>query len=140
VSTKKDELPPKPNGAQVDAWDKNTPLPVDEVEVPFLKDIEFACGGRIQSDDHNGFKLRFSKQLSACWQTVMALEFFASQRLVTVWSPLFLMELPLRWTQTIKELLMENYMRLLNRSWRRKAKTHKAALPKAGRNTHNTQF
>ncbi len=27
-----------------------------------LKDIEFACGdGRIQSEDYNGFKLRFSK-------------------------------------------------------------------------------
>jgi hypothetical protein len=30
--------------------------------VPFLKDIEFACGdGRVHSEDHNGFKLRFSK-------------------------------------------------------------------------------
>lgn len=38
------------------------PLPDDEVEVPFLKDIEFACGdGRVHSEDHNGFKLRFSK-------------------------------------------------------------------------------
>jgi phage repressor protein C with HTH and peptisase S24 domain len=38
------------------------PLPADEVEVPFLKDIEFACGdGRVHSEDHNGFKLRFSK-------------------------------------------------------------------------------
>lgn len=46
----------------VDAWDKNTPLPADEVEVPFLKDIEFACGdGRVHEEDHNGFKLRFSK-------------------------------------------------------------------------------
>lgn len=38
------------------------PLPDDEVEVPFLKDIEFACGdGRVHDEDHNGFKLRFSK-------------------------------------------------------------------------------
>ncbi|WP_162872314.1 S24 family peptidase, partial [Klebsiella pneumoniae] len=38
------------------------PLPADEVEVPYLKDIEFACGdGRVQCEDHNGFKLRFSK-------------------------------------------------------------------------------
>jgi phage repressor protein C with HTH and peptisase S24 domain len=30
--------------------------------VPFLKDIEFACGdGRVQCEDHNGFKLRFFK-------------------------------------------------------------------------------
>ncbi|VAC31977.1 phage repressor [Enterobacter hormaechei] len=30
--------------------------------MPFLKDIEFACGdGRVHSEDHNGFKLRFSK-------------------------------------------------------------------------------
>jgi hypothetical protein len=28
----------------------------------FFKDIEFACGdGRVQCEDHNGFKLRFSK-------------------------------------------------------------------------------
>ncbi|XYQ53281.1 helix-turn-helix domain-containing protein [Pectobacterium carotovorum] len=46
----------------IDAWDESTPLSPDEVEVPFLRDIEFACGdGRIQSEDHNGFKLRFSK-------------------------------------------------------------------------------
>lgn len=43
-------------------WDSSTPLDDDEVEVPFLKDIELACGtGRVSSDDHNGFKLRFSK-------------------------------------------------------------------------------
>lgn len=57
-----DALPPENEWGTIDAWDKNTPLPADEVEVPFLKDIEFACGnGRIQDEDHNGFKLRFSK-------------------------------------------------------------------------------
>lgn len=57
-----DALPPESEWGTVDAWDKNTPLPDDEVEVPFLKDIEFACGdGRVHSEDHNGFKLRFSK-------------------------------------------------------------------------------
>lgn len=57
-----DVLPPESEWGTVDAWDKNTPLPDDEVEVPFLKDIEFACGdGRIASEDYNGFKLRFSK-------------------------------------------------------------------------------
>ena len=55
-------IPPESEWGTVDAWDKNTPLPADEVEVPFLKDIEFACGdGRVHSEDHNGFKLRFSK-------------------------------------------------------------------------------
>lgn len=55
-------IPPESEWGTVDAWDKNTPLPDDEVEVPFLKDIEFACGdGRVQCEDHNGFKLRFSK-------------------------------------------------------------------------------
>lgn len=59
---KESSIPPESEWGTVDAWDKNTPLPDDEVEVPFLKDIEFACGdGRIQSEDHNGFKLRFSK-------------------------------------------------------------------------------
>lgn len=55
-------IAPESQWVGVDAWDKNTPLPDDEVEVPFLKDIEFACGdGRVHSEDHNGFKLRFSK-------------------------------------------------------------------------------
>lgn len=59
---KDSSIPPESEWGSVDAWDKNTPLPDDEVEVPFLKDIEFACGdGRVHSEDHNGFKLRFSK-------------------------------------------------------------------------------
>lgn len=57
-----DTLPPESEWGTVDAWDKNTPLPVDEVEVPFLKDIEFAAGdGSCTDEDYNGFKLRFSK-------------------------------------------------------------------------------
>ncbi|EOE5016535.1 LexA family transcriptional regulator [Salmonella enterica] len=61
-SRKESSIPPESEWGTVDAWDKNTPLPDDEVEVPFLKDIEFACGdGRVHSEDHNGFKLRFSK-------------------------------------------------------------------------------
>lgn len=32
------------------------------MEVPFFKDIEFACGaGRTGDEDYNGYKLRFSK-------------------------------------------------------------------------------
>ncbi|MEI7375644.1 helix-turn-helix transcriptional regulator [Dickeya chrysanthemi] len=55
-------IPPQANWGTVASWDSKTELSEDEVEVPFLKDIEFACGdGRIQSEDHNGFKLRFSK-------------------------------------------------------------------------------
>ncbi|AVT58536.1 Phage repressor CI-like protein [Pectobacterium versatile] len=55
-------IPPKSEWGSVAAWDKETELLKDEVEVPFLKDIELACGdGRIQNDDYNGFKLRFSK-------------------------------------------------------------------------------
>lgn len=57
-----DSLPPESEWGTVDAWDKNTPLPADEVEVPFLKDIEFAAGdGSCTDEDYNGFKLRFSK-------------------------------------------------------------------------------
>lgn len=55
-------IPPESEWGTVDAWDSKTPLPNDEVEVPFLKDIEFACGaGRVSDEDYNGFKLRFSK-------------------------------------------------------------------------------
>ncbi|HCQ6560389.1 TPA: helix-turn-helix transcriptional regulator [Citrobacter freundii] len=55
-------IPPPSEWGMVDSWDRNTPLSSDEVEVPFLRDIEFACGdGRSHSEDHNGFKLRFSK-------------------------------------------------------------------------------
>lgn len=59
---KESSIPPESEWGTIEVWDSNTPLGNDEVEVPFLKDIEFACGdGRIHSEDHNGFKLRFSK-------------------------------------------------------------------------------
>lgn len=62
IRNRESSIPPESEWGNVDAWDKNTPLPDDEVEVPFLKDIEFACGdGRLIDEDHNGFKLRFSK-------------------------------------------------------------------------------
>lgn len=55
-------IPPENEWGTVDAWDSKTPLRSDEVEVPFLKDIEFACGdGRVPEEDYNGFKIRFSK-------------------------------------------------------------------------------
>lgn len=55
-------IPPESEWGKVDAWDKNTPLPNDEVEVPFLKDIELAAGdGSFCEEDYNGYKIRFSK-------------------------------------------------------------------------------
>ncbi|TJT44848.1 S24 family peptidase [Escherichia coli] len=55
-------IPNESEWGSLETWDRNTPLRDDEVEVPYLKDIEFACGdGRVHCEDHNGFKLRFSK-------------------------------------------------------------------------------
>lgn len=55
-------VPSKDMWGTVDAWDERTPLKEDEIEVPFLKDIELACGdGTFQAEDYNGYKLRFSK-------------------------------------------------------------------------------
>lgn len=55
-------IPPESEWGRVDAWDSKTSLPDDEVEVPYLKDIELACGdGSCLEDDYNGFKLRFAK-------------------------------------------------------------------------------
>ncbi|MGP2900533.1 XRE family transcriptional regulator [Serratia ureilytica] len=55
-------IPPESEWGTLDAWDSRTPLPDDEVEVPFLRDIEFACGdGRVSEEDYNGYKIRFSK-------------------------------------------------------------------------------
>ncbi|HDW1998623.1 TPA: helix-turn-helix transcriptional regulator [Enterobacter asburiae] len=59
---KSDDFPSEEKWTKVETWDSNTPLEADEVEVPFLKDIEFACGsGRVMEEDYNGYKLRFSK-------------------------------------------------------------------------------
>lgn len=55
-------IPPETEWGKVDAWDSNTPLPDDEVEVPFLKDIELAAGdGSYCNEDYNGYKIRFSR-------------------------------------------------------------------------------
>ncbi|MEL4016559.1 LexA family transcriptional regulator [Dryocola clanedunensis] len=55
-------IPPQSSWQRVDAWDSKTPLENDEVEVPFLRDIELAAGdGSFCEDDYNGFRLRFSK-------------------------------------------------------------------------------
>lgn len=43
-------------------WDSRTPLYDDEVEIPFLKEIKISAGsGCLFQEDHNGYKLRFSK-------------------------------------------------------------------------------
>jgi phage repressor protein C with HTH and peptisase S24 domain len=56
------ETPPVAEWKPVSAWDSHTELDDDEVEVPFLKDIEFACGdGSVSEEDYNGYKIRFSK-------------------------------------------------------------------------------
>lgn len=59
---KNDALPPENEWGGIKSWDNKTPLDYDEVEVPFYKDIEFACGTGGSIDvDYNGFKLRFAK-------------------------------------------------------------------------------
>ncbi|MDE9448522.1 phage repressor protein, partial [Xenorhabdus bovienii] len=48
-----DQVPPENEWSNIAPWDSKTPLDNDEVEVPFLKDIELACGnGRCISVDH----------------------------------------------------------------------------------------
>ncbi|HEI6731373.1 helix-turn-helix transcriptional regulator [Yersinia enterocolitica] len=59
---KESNIPPKNEWRGVDVWDNNTPLGDDEVEIPYFKSIELAAGyGCVNNEDHNGFKLRFSK-------------------------------------------------------------------------------
>ncbi len=44
------------------AWDSNTELEQDEVEVPFFKEVELSAGnGSLVRKENSGFKLRFSK-------------------------------------------------------------------------------
>lgn len=55
-------IPPQSQWGEIDVWNSSTPLRDDEVEVPFLRDIELAAGdGSYCEEDYNGFKLRFSK-------------------------------------------------------------------------------
>jgi len=47
---------------RIEAWDSNTPLHDDEVEVPFFMDVELAAGaGSDLNSEINGPRLRFSK-------------------------------------------------------------------------------
>ncbi len=55
-------MPPENEWQSVEAWDEGTPLGDDEVYIPFYKSIELAAGvGCSTNEDHNGYKLRFSK-------------------------------------------------------------------------------
>lgn len=46
----------------LEPWDSATPIEDDEIEVPFLKEVQLAAGtGSSFQEDHNGFKLRFAK-------------------------------------------------------------------------------
>uniref|UniRef100_UPI0036DF004B S24 family peptidase n=1 Tax=Photorhabdus sp. RM322S TaxID=3342825 RepID=UPI0036DF004B len=56
------QVPPESKWTTVAPWDSSTRLDNDEVEVPFLKDIEFACGtDRCIDVDYSEYRLRFSK-------------------------------------------------------------------------------
>ncbi|CNI16492.1 repressor protein CI [Yersinia similis] len=62
IRKNEESIPPVSEWKSVDVWDSDTPLDDDEVEVPFLKDIELAAGdGSFCDEDYNGYKIRFSK-------------------------------------------------------------------------------
>lgn len=47
---------------EIEPWDSDTSLDDDEVEIPFLKEVQLAAGtGSSFREDHNGYKLRFAK-------------------------------------------------------------------------------
>ncbi|EKN4720290.1 TPA: XRE family transcriptional regulator [Yersinia enterocolitica] len=55
-------IPSENDWGNIIPWDSQCPIHEDEVEVPFLRDIELAAGdGSFCDQDYNGFKLRFSK-------------------------------------------------------------------------------
>ncbi|MDC9607208.1 XRE family transcriptional regulator [Xenorhabdus griffiniae] len=60
------EIPEEKDWGQIDSWDNNTQLDSDGVEVPFLKDIEFACDNECcVSVDYSGH-IRLSKSTLRC--------------------------------------------------------------------------
>lgn len=51
---------------RLDAWDSNTPLDEDEVELPLFREVELAAGaGQTQVVENDGAKLRFAKSTLA---------------------------------------------------------------------------
>ena len=50
----------------IDAWDSDTPLSPDEVELPLFREVEFSAGaGQTQVQENHGPKLRFAKSTLA---------------------------------------------------------------------------
>lgn len=48
--------------SRIDAWDSNTPLGEDEVELPLFREVELAAGsGCTEVQENHGAKLRFAK-------------------------------------------------------------------------------
>lgn len=82
-------IPPSDQWGTVEPWDNSTPLPDDEVEVPFLKDIELACGdGTFPREDYNAINSASQKRLYAeLMPTEKVLS--ASPHMGIAWSQLF---------------------------------------------------
>lgn len=81
---------------EVDEWDDKTPLNDDEVEVPYFKSIELAAGhGCSSMEDHNSYKLRFSKSFFRKKMHKKSLSFAFLLKEIA-WSPLFQTEQLLR--------------------------------------------
>lgn len=59
-------IPPKANAldiSDISLWDENTPLMDDEIEVPFLREVELAAGsGRFAIEEDQAETLRFRKK------------------------------------------------------------------------------
>lgn len=52
--------PARPRITPIELWDDKTPLDSDEIEVPFLKEVELSAGnGRSEIIENHGSKLRF---------------------------------------------------------------------------------
>lgn len=58
------EVPDEGEIAKFDPWEEGAPVLEGDVEVPYLKDIEFACGdGGCSAEDYNNYHMRFSRSL-----------------------------------------------------------------------------
>lgn len=58
-----DEQDKAPVLSDIDSWDETTPLSDDEVEVPFLREVELSAGsGRFAIQEDSSERLRFPKQ------------------------------------------------------------------------------
>ncbi|MDA5496473.1 XRE family transcriptional regulator [Yersinia aleksiciae] len=58
----KSNIDPEDELGEFIPWDSQHPISEDDIEVPYLSDIEFAASdGNFCKKDYNGFKIRFSK-------------------------------------------------------------------------------